>query len=199
MGLMKVFSIIGTISFSLQGGLIAMEKKFDLFAVYLFGIITAFGGGALRYVILGETDFSIWTQRIPFFVSIVSITLIILFPHVFVKSETFWANILDAIGLISFGIEGAVTAVKMDMPASAVVVAALLTATGGGVFRDILSQRKPILLGENVYGLWVFLVGLIIGLRLATTNVHLIILFVVFTGLRILSFLYSWKIPYRQY
>lgn len=81
MGMLKIFSIIGTISFSIQGALIAMEKKFDLFAVYLFGIITAFGGGALRYVIIGETDFSIWTQEIPFLVSIISITLIILFPH----------------------------------------------------------------------------------------------------------------------
>lgn len=85
----------------------------------------------------------------------------------------------------------------MDLPVSAVVVSAMLTATGGGVFRDILSQRRPVLLGENVYGLWVFLVGLIIGLRLPPTDLHLIILFVVFTSLRILSFLYDWKIPYR--
>lgn len=31
------FAIIGTVSFALQGGLIAMENKYDLFAVYLFG------------------------------------------------------------------------------------------------------------------------------------------------------------------
>lgn len=199
MEMLKIFSIIGTISFSVQGALIAMEKKFDLFAVYLFGIITAFGGGALRYVIIGETDFSIWTQEIPFLVSIVSITLIILFPHFFLKSKRLWTSILDAIGIISFGIEGAIRAVEIDMPLSAVVVAALLTATGGGVFRDILSDRRPVLLGENIYGLWVFLVGLIIGLGLAPTSVHLFALFIVFTGLRILSFLYDWKVPYRQY
>jgi len=197
--MLKIFSIIGTISFSIQGALIAMEKKFDLFAVYLFGIITAFGGGALRYVIIGETDFSIWTQEIPFLVSIISITLIILFPHFFVKSERLWTSILDAIGIISFGIEGAMRAVGRDMPVSAVVVAAMLTATGGGIFRDILSHRRPVLLSENIYGLWVFLVGVIIGLGLAPTNVHLFVLFIVFTGLRILSFLYDWKIPYRQY
>ena len=43
----SVFALIGTVSFALQGGLIAMEKKYDLFAVYLFGLLTAFGGGAL--------------------------------------------------------------------------------------------------------------------------------------------------------
>lgn len=199
MDMIEFFSIIGTISFSLQGGLIAMEKKFDLFAVYLFGIITAFGGGALRYIILGESDYSLWNQDFPFVISLISITLIIIFPHIFVKSQRLWGNVLDAIGIISFAIQGSMAAVSMDLPVSAVVVAAILTATGGGVFRDLLSQRRPIVLGENVYGLWVFLVGLIIGLRLAPANIHLLILFVVFTTLRLLSYFYEWKIPYRQY
>lgn len=199
MEVIDFFAIIGAISFSLQGGLIAMEKKFDLFAVYLFGIITTFGGGALRYVMIGETDHALWNQDFVFLVSVLSITAIILFPDIFVKSERLWANVLDAIGIISFAIQGATTAVRMDLPVSAVVVAALLTATGGGVFRDILSQRRPILLGENVYGLWIFIVGFIIGMRWAPESHHLIILFVVFTTLRLLSYFYKWKIPYRQY
>lgn len=199
MDMIKFFSIIGTISFSLQGGLIAMEKKFDLFAVYLFGIITAFGGGALRYIILGESDYGLWNQDFPFTISLISITLIIIFPHIFVRSQRLWGNVLDAIGVISFAIQGSMVAVNMDLPVSAVVVAALLTATGGGLFRDILSQRRPILLGENIYGLWIFLVGFIIGMRWAPATLHLLIIFVVFTGLRILSYFYDWKIPYRQY
>lgn len=121
MEMWQFFSIIGTISFSVQGALTALEKKFDLFAVYLFGVITAFGGGALRYVILGETDFSIWVQRTPFFLYIIFITLIVLFPHFFVKSEWLWTNLLDAIGLISFAMKGALTAVVMRLPLSAVV------------------------------------------------------------------------------
>lgn len=40
MQIWETFSIIGTVSFALQGGLIAMENKYDFFAVYLFGIIT---------------------------------------------------------------------------------------------------------------------------------------------------------------
>lgn len=87
----------------------------------------------------------------------------------------------------------------MELPASAVVVAALITATGGGIFRDLLSQRRPILLGEEIYSLWIFLVGLIIGLGWAPANVHLLLLFIVFTTLRILSYFNHWIIPYRRY
>ena len=193
------FAIIGTVSFALQGGLIAMENKYDLFAVYLFGLITSFGGGALRHVILGEASYDLWNQERLFVVAVISITLILLFPHFFLKSKKFWANVLDAIGVIAFAIQGSLQAVNMELPASAVVVAALLTATGGGIFRDILSKRRPILLGENIYSLWIFLVGLIIGLGLAPSNVHLLLLFMAFTLLRILSFYYNWIIPYRRY
>lgn len=193
------FSIIGTISFALQGGLIAMENKYDLFAVYLFGLITSFGGGALRHVILGEDTYDLWNQERLFIIAMVCITLILLFPRFFLKSKKVWANVLDAIGIIAFAIQGSLQAVNMELPVSAVVVAAILTATGGGIFRDILSQRRPILLGENIYGLWIFLVGLIIGLGLAPSNVHLLLVFFAFTGLRLLSYFYDWIIPYRQY
>lgn len=199
MEIWEVFSIVGTISFSLQGGLIAMEKKYDLFAVYLFGIITSFGGGALRHIIIGELGYDLWDQGMLFYTAVASITLILLFPTFFLKSRVLWANILDAIGVIAFAIQGAMAALTMNLPVSAVVVAALLTATGGGIFRDVLSQRRPLLLGEDIYGLWIFLVSLIIGLGWTTTNVHLILLFVVFTSLRLLTYFFDWKIPYRKY
>lgn len=199
MEIIELFSIIGTISFSVQGGLIAMRNKYDLFAVYLFGIITAFGGGALRHVILGESDYNLWNQNHLFIIAIVSITVTLIFPSFFEKSDRWWSIVLDAIGVIAFAIQGSISAVNMELPASVVVVAAILTATGGGVFRDILSQRKPILLGENIYTLWIFLIGLIIGMRWATANVHFLILYVVFTALRLLSYFYNWIIPYRRY
>lgn len=195
----EVFSIIGTISFAIQGGLIAMENKYDLFAVYLFGIITAFGGGALRHVLIGELNYNLWNQGLLFVIAVISITLIIIFPNFILRSKKLWVNILDAVGIISFAIQGSISALSLSLPVSAVVVAAMLTATGGGVFRDVLSQRKPVLLSENIYGLWIFLVGIIIGMRWVTSTLQLFIVFVVFTVLRLLSYFYDWKIPYRQY
>ena len=199
MEIIEFFSVIGTISFSLQGGLIAMEKKFDLFAVYLFGILNAFGGGALRYMLLGESGNELWRQDIPLTVSLISITSVLIFPHFFLKKKAFWTDILDAIGIISFAIQGAMIAIGMGRPLGAVIVAALLTATGGGVFRDLLSKRQSILLDENVYGLWIFLVGLILGNGWARTNTEIIVVFFVFTTLRILSYKRNWKVPYRAY
>ena len=100
---------------------------------------------------------------------------------------------------MSFAIQGSMIAIGMGRPVGAVIVAALLTATGGGVFRDLLSHRRSILLDENVYGLWFFLVGLILGNGWATTNIEIIVIFFVFTALRILSYKRNWKVPYRTY
>lgn len=199
MEILEIFSIIGTISFSVQGGLIAIESKYDLFAVYVFGMITAFGGGVLRHVIMGESDYNLWNQTELYWVAFISITLILLMPNFFVKSEGWWSGVLDAIGVIAFAIQGAVSALNMNLPTSAVVVATLITATGGGVLRDLLSQRKPVLLVENIYTLWIFLIGLIIGLFRITSIVQLLIIYFVFTGLRLLSYFYKWIIPYRHY
>ena len=116
MEIMEFFSIIGTISFSVQGGLIAMRNKYDLFAVYLFGMITAFGGGALRHVILGESNYDLWNQDRLFIISIVSITLMLIFPSFFDKSDRWWSSVLDAIGVIAFAIQGSLAAVNMQLP-----------------------------------------------------------------------------------
>lgn len=195
----EFFSILGAISFALQGGLIAMEKKYDLFAVYLFAITTTFGGGALRYVLLGESGNELWQQDFPFIVAIISVTLALIFPQFFMKRRALWSDTLDAVGIISFAIQGSMIAVEMGRPVGAAIVAALLTATGGGLFRDVVSGRKSILLDENVYGVWIFLVGLIIGNGWAKTSYEIILVFFIFTSLRILSYKNNWKVPYRRY
>lgn len=122
-----------------------------------------------------------------------------MFPKFFEQSEIWWMDVLDGVGVIAFAIQGSISALNMDLPASAVVVAALITGTGGGIFRDLLSQRKPILLGENIYSLWIFLIGLIIGMRWATANLHFLFLYALFTTLRLLSYYRNWIIPYRHY
>lgn len=174
-----------------------MAKKYDFFSVYLFGMITSFGGGIMRHVVIGESDFDLWNQYELYFVAIAAVTLALLFPNFFVKGEVFWVSILDTLGVMAFAIEGSIAAVNLDLPVFGVVVSALLTATGGGVLRDLLSHRRPILLGENIYAFWIVLIGFIIGMRWATANVHFIILYVIFVVLRLLTVYFNWTIPYR--
>ena len=55
-----VFSFIGTFAFAISGAIIAMEEEYDLFGVYILGIVTAFGGGALRNLLIGLPSSALW-------------------------------------------------------------------------------------------------------------------------------------------
>jgi uncharacterized membrane protein YeiH len=86
----------------------------------------------------------------------------------------------------------------MKHPVLAVVVAAMLTGIGGGIIRDLLAGRKPLVLREEIYAVWSIVAGLVIGLGIAKSTVSLLVLFVLVVSFRMLSVYYKWKLPRRS-
>lgn len=193
-----VLSMIGTIAFAVSGAIVAMEEEYDIFGVYILGIVTAFGGGAVRNLLIGVPVSALWDQGVFFQIALLSITAVFLFPNNMLKHWQKWGNLTDAIGLSAFAIQGAIYAVNMDRPLSAVIVAAVLTGIGGGIIRDVLAGRKPIVLRAEIYALWAILAGLFIGLKIATDPWELYTLFIFVTVLRVLSYTYDWRLPIRK-
>lgn len=193
-----VLSIIGTIAFAVSGAIIAMEEEYDILGVYILGIVTAFGGGAIRNLLIGVPVSALWEQGLFFQIALLSITAVFLFPNNLLRHWQKWGNFFDAIGLSAFAIQGAIYAANMDHPISAVIVAAVLTGIGGGIIRDLLAGRKPIVLRAEIYAVWAILAGLIIGLNIASSPWELYTLFVLITVLRVLSYTFDWKLPIRS-
>lgn len=194
----EVFSIIGTIAFAISGAIIAMEEEYDIFGVYFLGVITAFGGGALRNTLIGVPVSALWEQTTMFQIALVSITLVFIFPHKSLSHWNKWGNYFDAIGLSAFAIQGALFAVNLDLTLSAAIAAAILTGAGGGIIRDLLAGRKPLVLQQEVYAVWAGIAGLIIGLEWIQSDWLLYVLFIAITGLRIISYLYKWSLPFKS-
>ncbi|AZU64277.1 trimeric intracellular cation channel family protein [Neobacillus mesonae] len=194
----EVLSIIGTIAFAVSGAIVAMEEEYDILGVYILGIVTAFGGGAIRNLLIGVPVSALWSQGLLFQIALLSITAIFLFPTNLLKHWQKWGNMFDAIGLSAFAIQGAIYATKMGHPLSAVIVAAVLTGIGGGIIRDLLAKRKPIVLRAEIYAVWAIVAGVIIGLKIAVDPWQLYTLFVIVTGLRILSYTFDWKLPVKR-
>ncbi|QIZ07587.1 trimeric intracellular cation channel family protein [Priestia megaterium] len=195
----EVLSMIGTIAFAVSGAIVAMEEEYDIFGVYILGIVTAFGGGAIRNLLIGVPVSALWEQGLFFQIALLSITAVFLFPSNLLKHWQKWGNLFDAIGLSAFAIQGALYAVKMDHPLSAVIVAAVLTGIGGGIIRDLLAGRKPIVLRSEIYAIWAILTGLFIGLKIVTHSWELYSLFFLVTVLRVLSYTFDWKLPIRKF
>ncbi|ALC82778.1 MULTISPECIES: trimeric intracellular cation channel family protein [Bacillus] len=194
----EVLSMIGTIAFAVSGAIIAMEEEYDIFGVYILGIVTAFGGGAIRNLLIGVPVSALWEQGLFFQIALLSITAVFLFPSNLLKHWQRWGNLFDAFGLSAFAIQGAIYVSNMNHPLSAVIVAAVLTGIGGGIIRDLLAGRKPIVLRSEIYAVWAILAGILIGLKIASNSWELYILFGLVTIMRVLSYTYNWKLPIRR-
>ena len=194
----EVLSMIGTVAFAISGAIVAMEEEYDIFGVYILGIVTAFGGGAIRNLLIGVPVSALWDQGLFFYLALLSITIVFLFPGNLLKHWQRWGNFFDAIGLAAFAIQGAIYASNMDHPLSAIIVAAVLTGSGGGIIRDLLAGRKPLVLKAEIYAVWAILAGLAIGLGMSTNALELYGLFALITLLRVLSYTYKWQLPVRK-
>lgn len=106
------------------------------------GVVAATGGGVMRDVVLNRTplllerpDYILW----PIVASVVAIVFLWRQRR---PPRTILA-IVEAAGSGAFAVAGALAAIETDLPFPAVIMLAMLTATGGGVLRDILADRIP--------------------------------------------------------
>ncbi|KKK39922.1 membrane protein [Mesobacillus campisalis] len=191
-----VLNVIGTIAFAMSGALVALQVKYDIIGAYVLGLITAFGGGAIRNLFTGIPIIELWQQTTLFIVALITITIVILLPNKAVKLLTKW-SFFDSIGLSAFAVQGAMYAQSMNLPLFAVMFSAAITGAGGGMVRDVLAQQRPIVLRQEVYLLWAIFAGFIIGMDWLTEPYHLYIVFVITLIMRGISHRFNWSLPTR--
>ncbi|PYZ92140.1 hypothetical protein CR194_17545 [Salipaludibacillus keqinensis] len=193
----EVLNVIGTIAFALSGVLVAMEERYDLMGVYILGFITAFGGGAVRNLLIGVPVSELWEQGTLFTVAFVVMTLAFVFPRIVRWTLLRRGVFFDAIGLGAFSVQGALYAYSMGHPLSACIAAAALTGTGGGMIRDMLAGRKPLFLQKEIYIAWTLIPGITVGLGWLTGPIEVLFIVAAVVSLRLCSVYYKWKLPNR--
>lgn len=193
-----VLNIIGTIAFALSGVFIAMEVKYDLMGVYILGFVTAFGGGAVRNLLIGVPVTTLWSQGNLFIIAFIIMTIAFFLPSFLLVAWEKTGVFFDAIGLGAFAIQGAIFAVDMGLPLSATIVAAALTGTGGGMIRDILAGRKPLFLKRELYIVWTLFAGILIGFGIVESMIGYMMILALIVGFRMLSVHFQWELPARS-
>ena len=149
MDYIAILEYIGVFAFSVSGAIVAIEEEFDVFGIYIIAIITAMGGGVLRDIVTNS--------GIPvFFTSYVTIPFIIAgaLLAIFLKGNLKYKNLfvfIDAIGLAAFFISAAVKAIGSNYNFMLFIFAASITGVGGGVLRDIITNRKPQIFKHDIY------------------------------------------------
>ncbi|WP_307342222.1 trimeric intracellular cation channel family protein [Caldalkalibacillus uzonensis] len=191
----EVLNVIGTMAFAISGAIVAMREEYDLLGVYVLSFVTAFGGGAVRNVLLGLPVSLLWEQQMLFIIVFVVVSLLMVLPQLIIKPWNRWGHFFDAIGLSAFAIQGAMLASQAGHSLAAVIVAATLTGTGGGIIRDVLVGRKPLVFRDEIYALWAALAGFIVGMGWVIPPWTTYFLFVIVVVLRMVSVFYKWRLP----
>jgi len=193
-----LFSFIGTIAFAVSGAIVAMEEEYDILGVFVLGLVTAFGGGVIRNLLIGIPVTTLWSQGLFLWTAAIAILVAFMLPEIWIRRWRKSEALFDAIGLAAFAIQGALYAENANLPLSAVMVAAMLTGIGGGMLRDLMAGRKPLVLRDEIYAVWALAAGFAIEVGKLDGTWELLALFFAVVLLRMLSVQYRWKLPRRS-
>lgn len=192
-----IMDLFGVMVFALSGALAAARKQLDVFGFVIVGLAPAIGGGTLRDVVMGATP--VFWLIDPNYLYVCAATAICAFFWAHKVTSRFkiliWA---DAFGLALFAIIGTQKAMAWELPIAGQLAMGVMTASFGGMLRDILCAEVPLLLRKEIYAL-AALAGSAV-LVVATSyfgpgNLAFFLSFATTFAIRALAILRGWSMP----
>ena len=194
-GLAAFFNYAAIFVFAASGALAGARRGHDIVTLCFFAGAAGLGGGSLRDVLLGAPV--CWIQQ-PLYLAL----CIAAAGVVWALGERPWRYVallwLDAVGLATYAVVGAVKAQLLGAPPLTALVMGVITASFGGVIRDILASEPSVLLRREIYVTCaVAAAGLFIALRLTGVEEPLAAALGVAAGfgLRAGALRYGWSLP----
>ncbi len=159
----EVFSLIdilGTAAFSISGVFAAMDKKLDIFGIFIIAFMTAIGGGTIRDIMIGDTPVT-WMRTSNYSVVIfLSAAVAIMFYKLIHNYEKI-LQLFDSIGLGFFTILGIQKGIAFDFSIGLCIALGTITACFGGMIRDIALNQIPHIFHKEIYATACILGGIL--------------------------------------
>lgn len=195
--LLTVLDLAGIFVFALSGGLVAVRKELDLFGVLVLAGITGLGGGFLRDVLIGDVPpaaLADWR----YLVVPVAAGLLTFWFHPAIGRRERLVTVFDAAGLALFCVAGALKALDFDLGPVPAALMGMVTGIGGGMIRDVLAGRVPVVFRGELYatpalvGAAITVVGVTVGVAPAAVAVPAALVCLVW---RLLAVRRGWQAP----
>lgn len=191
-----IIEILGTLAFAISGIRHAAAKHFDWFGGFVCGFAVAIGGGTLRDVMLGLPPF--WmTSPLYIVCTIVAQIFVISFSRMLKRLDNAWF-FFDTLGLASFTITGIQKTIECGYPFWVAIIMGCITGAAGGVIRDVLLNKTPVVLRKEIYAMASIVGGLLywvltdMNINMAITGVAT---FVFIVTIRVLAVKYHISLP----
>ncbi|HCI58424.1 MAG: trimeric intracellular cation channel family protein [Bacteroidetes bacterium] len=197
MELLKIIDIAGIAVFSISGVFAAMEKKLDVFGVFIIAFITALGGGTLRDVLIGQLPVS-WMYNLNYGLIVLLSTLAAMFFSNIIGNYQKTLLTFDSLGLGLFTVVGIQKGILLDFHPAVCIALGTITACFGGVIRDILLNNIPLIFQKEVYATACILGGVVYFVLMRfqmnemITEMVSITFIVVF---RLVAVRFNWQLP----
>jgi len=175
--ILYVLDLLGVAVFAVSGTLAAIAARLDLLGIFILASVTAIGGGTLRDVLLSRHPIFWIRDTRPIWVIAAAMLLTIGWVR-FLPVPMNALLIVDAMGLGLFAILGAQVAETAGCHRPVIVLMGTLTGVGGGVIRDLLSAKVPLILRQDIYAT-AAIVGIAVYLLLRAVRVPTLAAFVI--------------------
>ncbi|MCG9793236.1 trimeric intracellular cation channel family protein [Flavobacterium algicola] len=196
-----LIQIIGVLAFSMSGALTAMNKRMDIFGIFIIAFVTALGGGTLRDVLIGKTPVG-WMEDLTYVNFVIAgFVLAIIFRK---KLEHLRVSLFlfDTIGLGVFTLIGIEKGISVGLHPVICIAIGTMTACFGGVIRDILCNEIPVIFRKEVYAT-ICIFGGIVYFGLKTFNLNDDILYLITSSIiisiRLMAVKFKWALPTLQH
>jgi uncharacterized membrane protein YeiH len=142
----------GTIAFAISAALLAGRRKMNVVGVMVFGVIVATGGGTTRDVLLGRLPVY-WVDD-PTSLIVAALAAGLTIPLFKIGTISVMARydvmrVADSAGLALFAVTGTNIALDSGAGSISAVLVGVLSGVGGGIIRDSLAERIPLVLSSG--------------------------------------------------
>jgi uncharacterized membrane protein YeiH len=198
---MDVLDWMGTFVFALSGGLLGIQKRFDLFGVLFLSFVVAVVGGMTRDVLIGAVPPIAITDIRYFAIAMVGgLATFYCYP----KLASLQRQILlfDAVGLALFAVIGAQKAMDHAINPLMAAIMGMLSGIGGGMTRDVLAGNIPFVLRGDLYAIAALAGGatVSVGTVIGVHPTYLMLLgAAVCIFLRLMAIYYGWRAPVARW
>ncbi|NLS01823.1 trimeric intracellular cation channel family protein [Rhizobium sp. P32RR-XVIII] len=150
MSLLVYLDYAGVALFAATGALAASRKQLDLIGFLFFAMVTGTGGGTVRDIVLGRVPV-FWVLNPNYIVICCAMGIVVFFTAHLVESRYRLLIWLDAVGLSAYCVMGAAKGLAATGSLTIALVTGTLTATFGGILRDLLANEPSVLLRPEIY------------------------------------------------
>jgi uncharacterized membrane protein YeiH len=196
--LYNFLDLAGTFVFAISGAVAAKQRGLDLFGICAIAFTVACGGGIIRDLCIGAIPPAGLTNW-HYLVAAILATVLTVGLYPLVQRLNHPVLFFDALGLSLFAVTGAQKSLAYGHNAEVAVLLGITTAVGGGVLRDILLNRVPVILEKEIYASAALIGALIVVLghylKWLSSDWDSIIALIICFGLRLLALRYQWNLP----